>query len=62
MAGWAELVDGVDLGGIFSLFYVMYHYRYHLLQAGRVMRVFHWGNLHFRTLRHVLLQNDNKVL
>ncbi len=40
----------------------MYHYRYHLLQAGRVMRVFHWSNFHFRTLRHVLLKQDNKVL
>ena len=56
MAGGAELVDGVDLGRILSLFDIMYHYRYHLLQAGRVMRVFHWSNFHFRTLRHVLLK------
>jgi len=61
VAGWAELVDGEDLGGIFSLFNVMDHYRDHFFHAGRVMSV-HRRNLHLRPFWHVLLEHHHEVL
>jgi len=61
VAGWTELVDGEDLGRIFSLFNVVDHYRDHLFHAGRVMSV-HRRNLHLRPFRHVLLKHHHEVL